>query len=180
MPIVPKLLNFLRIVPLSIEIAKILQVSRTSLKDYVNSGVLKSLLKQKWTYSRHLNHLCSQNLRLPSVHLLSNLQITQKEYTMNCNSDCSIQPIYYRSKRYISFGIITLIALILPFIRIEGNHFFLLSFDKKQLHLLFTTFDMQELYLMPFVIMLFFLGIFFITTLGGRVLVRLVLSTNNF
>ncbi len=88
---------------------------------------------------------------------------------MNCNSDCSIQPIYYRSKRYISFGIITLIALILPFIRIEGNHFFLLSFDKKQLHLLFTTFDMQELYLMPFVIMLFFLGIFFITTLGGRV-----------
>lgn len=88
---------------------------------------------------------------------------------MNCNSNCSIQPTYYRSKRYISFGIITLIALILPFIRIEGNHFFLLSFDKKQLHLLFTTFDMQELYLMPFVIMLFFLGIFFITTLGGRV-----------
>ena len=88
---------------------------------------------------------------------------------MNCNSNCSVQPTYYRPKRYISFGIITLIALILPFIRIEGNHFFLLSFDKKQLHLLFTTFDMQELYLMPFVIMLFFLGIFFITTLGGRV-----------
>ena len=88
---------------------------------------------------------------------------------MNCNSDCSVQPIYYRLKRYISFGIITLISLILPFITIEGKHFFLLSFDKKQLHLLFTTFDMQELYLMPFVIMLFFLGIFFITTLGGRV-----------
>jgi len=88
---------------------------------------------------------------------------------MNCNSNCSVQPTYYRPKRYISFGIITLIALILPFIRIEGNHFFLLSFDKKQLHLLFTTFDMQELYLMPFVIMLFFLSIFFITTLGGRV-----------
>ena len=88
---------------------------------------------------------------------------------MNCNSDCSVQPIYYRLKRYISFGIITLISLILPFITLEGKHFFLLSFDKKQLHLLFTTFDMQELYLMPFVIMLFFLGIFFITTLGGRV-----------
>jgi len=88
---------------------------------------------------------------------------------MSCNSDCSVQPIYYRLKRYISFGIITLISLILPFITIEGKHFFLLSFDKKQLHLLFTTFDMQELYLMPFIIMLFFLGIFFITTLGGRV-----------
>ncbi|WP_263832362.1 cytochrome c oxidase accessory protein CcoG [Sulfurospirillum oryzae] len=88
---------------------------------------------------------------------------------MNCNSDLSIQPTYYRLKRYLSFGIITLIALILPFISIEGKHFFLLSFDKKQLHLFFTTFDMQELYLMPFVIMLFFLSIFFITTLGGRV-----------
>ena len=88
---------------------------------------------------------------------------------MNCNSDCSTQPIYYRLKRYITFGIITLIALILPFITIEGKHFFLLSFDKKQLNLLFTAFDMQELYLMPFIIMLLFLGIFFITTLGGRV-----------
>lgn len=88
---------------------------------------------------------------------------------MNCHSDCSTQPLYYRLKRYIVFGIITLVALILPFITIEGKHFFLLSFDKKQLNLLFTAFDMQELYLMPFVIMLFFLGIFFITTLGGRV-----------
>ena len=88
---------------------------------------------------------------------------------MNCNGDCSTQPIYYRLKRYISFGIITFISLILPFITIEGKHFFLLSFDKKQLNLLFTAFDMQELYLMPFVIMIFFLGIFFLTTLGGRV-----------
>ena len=88
---------------------------------------------------------------------------------MNCNSDCPTQPTYYRFKRYIVFGIITLIALILPFITSEGKHFFLLSFDKKQLNLLFTAFDMQELYLMPFVIVLFFLSIFFITTLGGRV-----------
>ena len=88
---------------------------------------------------------------------------------MNCHNDCSTQPIFYRLKRYISFSIITFISLVLPFITIEGKHFFLLSFDKKQLHLLFTTFDMQELYLMPFVIMLFFLGIFLITTLGGRV-----------
>lgn len=88
---------------------------------------------------------------------------------MSCNTDCTVQPIYYRYKRYLVFGIITFIALILPFIRLNGNHFFLLSFDKKQLHLLFTSFDMQELYLMPFVLMLFFLGIFFVTTLGGRV-----------
>lgn len=85
---------------------------------------------------------------------------------MQCNT---ISPIYYRKKRYVTFGLITLISLVLPFIRIDGNHFFLLSFDKKQLHLLFTTFDMQELYLMPFILMLLFLGIFFMTTLGGRV-----------
>ena len=85
---------------------------------------------------------------------------------MQCNTTSSI---YYRKKRYFTFGIITLVSLILPFITIEGNHFFLLSFDKKQLHLLFTTFDMQELYLMPFILILLFLSIFFMTTLGGRV-----------
>jgi cytochrome c oxidase accessory protein FixG len=88
---------------------------------------------------------------------------------MSCATDTAVHPVYYRFRRYIVFGIITFIALILPFIRINGNHLFLLSFDKKQLHLLFTTFDMQELYLMPFVLMFFFLSIFFMTTLGGRV-----------
>lgn len=81
----------------------------------------------------------------------------------------AIYPQYYNKKRYLSFGIIAFIALILPFITIDNKHIFLLSFDKKQLHLLFTAFDMQELYLMPFVLILFFLGIFFMTSLGGRV-----------
>ncbi|WP_201352215.1 cytochrome c oxidase accessory protein CcoG [Hydrogenimonas urashimensis] len=75
----------------------------------------------------------------------------------------------YRYKRYWLFGIVTVISLVLPFIRINGNHFFLLNFDHKQLHFLFVRFDMQELYLMPFLLMLLFLGIFFMTTLGGRV-----------
>jgi cytochrome c oxidase accessory protein FixG len=75
----------------------------------------------------------------------------------------------YRYKRYVFFVILTIISLALPFIKIDGSHFFLLSFDHKQLHLLFTTFDMQEMYLMPFVLILLFLGIFFITTLGGRI-----------
>lgn len=88
---------------------------------------------------------------------------------MASSSLSSIKTIYYRKKRYISFGIITFIALLLPMIRINGNHIFLLSFDKKQLHLFFTAFDMQELYLMPFVLMLLFLSIFFMTALGGRV-----------
>ena len=74
----------------------------------------------------------------------------------------------YRIRRYVGYVAATIVALSLPFIRIDGNHIFLLSFDKKQLHLLGTAFDMQELYLMPFLLMLLFLGIFAATSLGGR------------
>lgn len=74
----------------------------------------------------------------------------------------------FRIKRYYGYAIASIIALSLPFIKIDGNHIFLLSFDKKQLHLLGVAFDMQELYLMPFLLMLLFLGIFAVTSLGGR------------
>jgi cytochrome c oxidase accessory protein FixG len=74
----------------------------------------------------------------------------------------------YRLRRYVGYILATVVALGLPFIRIDGNHIFLLSFDKKQLHLMGTAFDMQELYLMPFLLMLLFLGIFAATSLGGR------------
>ncbi|RUM46265.1 MAG: hypothetical protein DSY46_00270, partial [Hydrogenimonas sp.] len=43
----------------------------------------------------------------------------------------------YRYKRYWLFGLVTIISLVLPFIKINGNHFFLLNFDHKQLHFLF-------------------------------------------
>lgn len=59
--------------------------------------------------------------------------------------------------------------MFLPFLQINATHFFLLSFDKKELHLFFVRFDMQELYLMPFLFIFLFLFIFFMTTLGGRV-----------
>jgi len=74
----------------------------------------------------------------------------------------------FRIKRYYGYVLATLVALITPFITIGGNHIFLLSFDKKQLHLLGTAFDMQELYLMPFLLMLLFIGIFAATAIGGR------------
>jgi cytochrome c oxidase accessory protein FixG len=74
----------------------------------------------------------------------------------------------YRIKRYYIYAVVTIVSLVLPFIRIDGNHIFLLSFDKKQLHLMGTAFDMQELYLMPFLLMLLFLGIFAATAIGGR------------
>ena len=74
----------------------------------------------------------------------------------------------YRYRRYFGYILATVVALSLPFIKINENQIFLLSFDKKQLHLLGIAFDMQELYLMPFLLMLLFLGIFAVTSLGGR------------
>jgi len=78
-------------------------------------------------------------------------------------------PMPWRYKRYYMFTFATIITLILPWIVVDGNHFFLLSFDKLKLHLAFIQFDMQELYLMPFLLMLMFLTIFGMTVMGGRV-----------
>jgi len=75
----------------------------------------------------------------------------------------------YRYKRYYVYLALTIIALVLPWIKINGNHFFLLNFDHMKVHLFFVKFDMQELYLMPFLLIMGFLGVFFMTTLGGRV-----------
>jgi len=74
----------------------------------------------------------------------------------------------YRIKRYWAYLAATVIALVIPWITINGNHLFLLSFDQKKLHLAGVAFDMQELYLMPFLLMLLFLGIFAVTAVGGR------------
>ncbi|EAJ0885792.1 cytochrome c oxidase accessory protein CcoG [Campylobacter upsaliensis] len=76
---------------------------------------------------------------------------------------------HYTQKRYIWYLVATIIIFALPFVRINDNHFFLLSFDHKKLHLFFTAFDTQEFYLMPFVLILLFLTIFFVTTLAGRI-----------
>jgi cytochrome c oxidase accessory protein FixG len=75
----------------------------------------------------------------------------------------------WRIYRYWFYVFITVFTLSIPWIKINGNHLFLLSFDKLKLHLMFVQFDMQELYLMPFLLMIGFIGIFGITVLGGRV-----------
>ncbi len=75
----------------------------------------------------------------------------------------------WRIKRYWFYGLVTLVSLVIPWITIDGNHLFLLSFDKLKLHLMFIQFDMQELYLMPFLLMILFIGVFGLTVLGGRV-----------
>ncbi|EEU7033779.1 4Fe-4S binding protein, partial [Campylobacter jejuni] len=75
----------------------------------------------------------------------------------------------YTKKRYFVYLIASIIIFSLPFIRINENHFFLLSFDHSKLNLFFISFSTQEFYLMPFVLIFLFLFIFFITTLGGRI-----------
>ena len=75
----------------------------------------------------------------------------------------------WRIKRYYVYAVATIVMLTLPWITINENHFFLLSFDKLKLHLAFIQFDMQELYLMPFLLMFMFLAVFGMTVMGGRV-----------
>ena len=75
----------------------------------------------------------------------------------------------YAKRRYIFFACITIFVFVLPFIRINDAQLFLLSFDKSRVDLFFTKFDMQELYLLPFLFITLFLSIFFLTTLAGRV-----------
>ena len=76
--------------------------------------------------------------------------------------------IPYRIKRYWAYALMTIVSVGMPWVTINGNHLFLLSFDQKKLHLAGVAFDMQELYLMPFLLMLLFLGIFAVTAIGGR------------
>lgn len=75
---------------------------------------------------------------------------------------------YFRIKRYIMYMVTTIVILAIPFIKINGNQIFLLSFDKLQLHLLGVVFSMQELYVMPFLVITLFVGIFLLTSLAGR------------
>ena len=75
----------------------------------------------------------------------------------------------WRIRRYYGYAFIAIFSLVIPWITINGHHFFLLSFEKLKLDLMFVQFDMQEMYLMPFLLMILFVGIFGITVLGGRV-----------
>lgn len=70
--------------------------------------------------------------------------------------------------RYVVFTFATAFTLVIPWVKIDGNHFFLLSFVDFKLHFFFVAFDMQELYLLPFLLMILFIGVFGVTVLGGR------------
>lgn len=74
----------------------------------------------------------------------------------------------YTKKRYLTYAFITLFTLVVPFITINGNHLLLLSFDKFQFHFLGFAFTASELYIMPFLLIILFIGIFATTSILGR------------
>ena len=98
---------------------------------------------------------------MSQAHAVGREKVSKKEYLKGWVS--------YRVKRYYFFVALSIVSLMLPWITINGNHLFLLSFDKLKLHLAFVQFDMQEMYLMPFLLMILFIGVFGMTVLGGRV-----------
>jgi len=75
----------------------------------------------------------------------------------------------YAKKRYFVYLTITLFIMIIPFITINNNHLLLLSFDKLQFHFLGVVYSVSELYVMPFLLMFLFIGIFALTSIFGRV-----------
>jgi cytochrome c oxidase accessory protein FixG len=56
-----------------------------------------------------------------------------------------------------------------PFITINDNHLLLLSFDKLQFHFIGLVYSVSELYVMPFLLMFMFIGIFALTSMFGRI-----------
>ena len=75
----------------------------------------------------------------------------------------------YSKKRYFVYFSLTLFIMLIPFITINNNHILLLSFDKLQFHFLGNVYSVSELYVMPFLLMFLFIGIFALTSMFGRI-----------
>ncbi|WP_298751070.1 cytochrome c oxidase accessory protein CcoG [uncultured Arcobacter sp.] len=75
----------------------------------------------------------------------------------------------YSKKRYLTYLILTIFIMVTPFIKIDGNHMLLLSFVSYDFHFLGNVYNMNELFIMPFLLMFLFIGIFAMTSMFGRV-----------
>ncbi|WP_310439382.1 cytochrome c oxidase accessory protein CcoG [Sulfuricurvum sp.] len=74
----------------------------------------------------------------------------------------------YATKRYWFYAFVTLFTFIVPFITVNDNHLLLLSFEKLQFHFMGLAYDVNEFYIMPFLLMFLFIGIFALTSILGR------------
>ena len=75
----------------------------------------------------------------------------------------------YSKKRYLTYLILTIFIMATPFVKIDGNHLLLLSFVTYEFHFLGNVYNMDELLIMPFLLMFLFIGIFAMTAMFGRV-----------
>ncbi|MDY3201268.1 MAG: cytochrome c oxidase accessory protein CcoG [Arcobacter sp.] len=75
----------------------------------------------------------------------------------------------YSKKRYLVYFISTIFIMLIPFITINNNHILLLSFERLQFHFIGMVFNVSELYVMPFLLMFLFIGIFAMTSMLGRI-----------
>ena len=75
----------------------------------------------------------------------------------------------YSKKRYFVYFSLTLFIMLIPFITINNNHILLLTFDKLQFHFVGSVYSVSELYVMPFLLMFLFIGIFALTSMFGRI-----------
>lgn len=74
----------------------------------------------------------------------------------------------YATKRYWFYTFVTLFTFVVPFITVNDNHLLLLSFEKLQFHFMGLAYDVNEFYIMPFLLMFLFIGIFALTSILGR------------
>jgi len=74
----------------------------------------------------------------------------------------------YTKKRYLTYALVTLFILVVPFITINGNHLLLLSFERFEFHIIGFSFSVSEFYVMPFLLILLFIGVIAITAVLGR------------
>ncbi|MGK0288939.1 MAG: cytochrome c oxidase accessory protein FixG [bacterium] len=78
-------------------------------------------------------------------------------------------PNTFRKYRHQFFIFATFLMVGIPFITINGNHLFMLSLIHQKFEFFGIGFDIQELYLIPLILILCFMIIFIITAVGGRV-----------
>lgn len=74
----------------------------------------------------------------------------------------------YASKRYLFYAFMTAFIFIVPFITVNDNHLLLLSFEKLQFHFMGLAYDVNEFYIMPFLLMFLFISVFALTSILGR------------
>ncbi|WP_428026691.1 cytochrome c oxidase accessory protein CcoG [Arcobacter sp.] len=75
----------------------------------------------------------------------------------------------YSKKRYLTYLILTIFIIVTPFVKIGDNHILLLSFVTYEFHFFGNVYNMNELFIMPFLLMFLFIGIFAMTSMFGRV-----------